>query len=183
MDHWAKRIEEFAKLPYKNISVYIQNTTPEEIEAVLDAIAKDAGWACKEVKTEYGNKFISYQEKEFREVNKRILFYLVLDSLQCQIEYEFIINGDTVQLDIESHYLTMGNGLSFILYFFFYEPFAFPRLLVISEKNSDNIQHMLGCLQMYFKDRVIVIENTPPENRQEANRGKISKMYVFFGTC
>lgn len=63
MNPWARKIEGFTTLPHKNISVHIQNTTPEEVETVLDAIAKDADWTYKDVKAKNGNKLITYQEK------------------------------------------------------------------------------------------------------------------------
>jgi hypothetical protein len=181
MNTWVRRIEEFSRLPHKNISVQIQNTTSEELETVLDAIAKDADWTNKEIKAKNGYNLLSYQTKGLPVKDLPNLRLEAIRYLDYQtIEIVFVLEGDAVLLNIESRYSAPKNKLALFLRYLDGFPFGASAMLFTPyDRNGANIQYILAGLRMYFKDRITVLDKTETERRQEANIGKISMMSVL----
>lgn len=164
MDPWATRIEKFAKPAYKNLSVQIQNTTSEEIETVLDAIAADANWTYREIKEKKEHKLISYQTTRIGEWN--------WNGNQI-IEYIFLQKDNAIRLDIESRYQATTNKIALI---------AFSRYIAFYDlifQNRLNIQHISKGLQFYFKDRITFLNDGQTIYDMETNVEKISKLSVI----
>lgn len=182
MNTWARRIEEFSRPLHKGISVIIRNVAPEEIEMILDNIAKDADWAYKNVEVKNANKkLISYQTKEF-ENNKALMHptRVAIRYLQYQIvEYILIFEKDSIRLNIESRYLAPENKLALLLFYLLGFPFASGPLYDTYGKNSENIQYILAGLQMHFKDRINILDKIQTKEWKETEMEQVSKLSVL----
>jgi hypothetical protein len=180
MNAWVRRIVQFARPLHKNISVCIQSNRPEEVEKVLDAIAKNTDWDCKEVKVRNGIKFISYQNKNY-EQEKPFLnpAWNALRSLDYQvIEYIFFIENSSINLIIESRNLAPENKLALLIFYIFGFPVSAGSIFDVAGCHSNNIEHILQGLQKHFKDRVTVVSKKKSEKLQEIKLGKIDNVSI-----
>ena len=166
MSTWAEKIEAFGKPAHKNVSVFIENVTSEEVENVLDTIAKNTRWTYKEIKSKDNKKVIVYQTTPLGQFS--------LTNFQI-IEYVFTPHESGVSLDIESRYVYSTNEPNMIVAFPLHA-FTPNQFWDFFGKNDQNIQYILNSLHQIYP-AIKKVTNT--QNTNHKSPEKVSNSFLL----
>lgn len=147
-------VVQFATPAHKNVSIYVQDVTEDDITKVIENIASNASWVDKEVKD-------TVKGKEFSFVPSYSTVGLLMQSLNLQL-IQFYVNPyeNGFQVDIESRFFISSNKIDLLVYmiFAFFVGIGIYGFFDFFSLNRKNLTYCIQTFQMVYTDKIKIIK-------------------------